>query len=102
MRRRQFCIIPGFALTFGILIDLLWCKTDLVKENSVVTVTVSPEFQVVIPMQVREELRIQPGQKLQILQFDDRIELLPLQNAKDMRGFLKGINTEVQRGEARI
>ena len=67
-----------------------------------VTVTVSPKFQVVIPKQVRETLRIQPGQKLQILQFDDRIEFLPLQNIKDMRGFLKGINTEIQRGKDRI
>ena len=67
-----------------------------------VTVTVSPKFQVVIPRQVRERLRIQPGQKLQILQFDNRIELLPLQNIKDMRAFLKGINTETQRGKDRI
>ena len=67
-----------------------------------VTVTVSPKFQVVIPKQVREKLRIQPGQKLQILQFDDRIEFLPLQNIKDMRGFLKGIDTEIQRDKDRI
>jgi len=68
----------------------------------VVTVTVSPKFQVVIPKQVRESLRIQPGQKLQILQFDDRIEFLPLQNIRDMRGFLKGIDTEIQRDRDRI
>ena len=67
-----------------------------------VTVTVSPKFQVVIPKQVREKLRIQPGQKLQILQFDDRIEFLPLQSIKDMRGFLKGIDTEVKRDRDRI
>ena len=67
-----------------------------------VTVTVSPKFQVVIPKQVRESLRIQPGQKLQILQFDDRIEFLPLQNIRDMRGFLKGIDTEIQRDRDRI
>ena len=67
-----------------------------------VTVTVSPKFQVVIPKQVREKLRIQPGQKLQILQFDNRIEFLPLQSIKDMRGFLKGIDTEVKRDRDRI
>ena len=67
-----------------------------------VTVTVSPKFQVVIPKQVREKLRIQPGQKLQILQFGDRIEFLPLQNIKDMRGFLQGIDTEIQRDKDRI
>ena len=67
-----------------------------------VTVTVSPKFQVVIPKQVREKLRIQPGQKLQILQFGDRIEFLPLQNIKDMRGFLRGIKTDIQRDKDRI
>jgi len=49
MRRWQLCIIPGFALIYDIYIDMLQCKTDLVKENSVVTVTVSPKFQVGIP-----------------------------------------------------
>ncbi len=42
------------------------------------TVTVSPKFQVVIPKQVREQLGIRPGQKLQVLHFCGRIEFLPL------------------------
>ena len=67
-----------------------------------VTVTVSPKFQVVIPKAVRERLGIQPGQKLQILHFSDRIEFLPLGNIKSMRGFLKGIKTDVKRYKDRI
>ncbi len=67
-----------------------------------VTVTVSPKFQVVIPKAVRDRLCIQPGQKLQILQFSDRIEFVLLQNIKSMRGFLKGIKTDVQRQKDRI
>ena len=67
-----------------------------------VTVTVSPKFQVVIPKAVRERLGIQPGQKLQILQFSDRIEFVPLREIKQMRGFLKGIPTEIAREEDRI
>jgi AbrB family looped-hinge helix DNA binding protein len=67
-----------------------------------VTVTVSPKFQVVIPKAVREKLCIQPGQKLQILQFSDRIEFVLLQNIKSMRGFLKGIKTDVRRQKDRI
>jgi AbrB family looped-hinge helix DNA binding protein len=67
-----------------------------------VTVTVSPKFQVVIPKAVRERLRIQPGQKLQILQFSDRIEFVLLQNIKNMRGFLKGIRTDIRRDKDRI
>lgn len=66
------------------------------------TVTVSPKFQVVIPKKVREKLGIRPGQKLQILQFSDRIEYVILQNIKSMRGYLKGIKTDVRRGKDRI
>lgn len=67
-----------------------------------VTVTVSPKFQVVIPKAVREKLGIQPGQKLQILQFSDRIEFVPVREIKQMRGFLKGIRTEIVREEDRL
>lgn len=66
-----------------------------------VTVTVSPKFQVVIPKAVRETFGIQPGQKLQILQFSDRIEFVPLRNIKRMRGFLKGLRTDVRREKDR-
>jgi AbrB family looped-hinge helix DNA binding protein len=67
-----------------------------------VTVKVSPKFQVVIPKTVREKLGLRPGQKLQILQFSDRIEFVLLQKIKNMRGFLKGIKTDVRRKKDRI
>lgn len=67
-----------------------------------VTVTVSPKFQVVIPKAVRETLDIQPGQKLQILQFADRIEFVPVRDLKSMRGFLRGIRTNVRREKDRL
>lgn len=67
-----------------------------------VTVTVSPKFQVVIPKEVRERLGIRPGQKLQILQFPDRIEFVPLQEIQSMRGFLRGIQTDVPREKDRV
>ena len=58
------------------------------------TVTVSPKFQVVIPKVLRSQMGLLPGQKLQILQYGDRLELLPIRTVKEMRGFLKGIRTE--------
>ena len=67
-----------------------------------VTVTVSPKFQVVIPKAVRLRLGIRPGQKLQIIEFSNRIELIPLQKIRDMRGFLKGIKTDFLREKNRI
>jgi AbrB family looped-hinge helix DNA binding protein len=61
------------------------------------TVTISPKFQVVIPKAIREKLRLSPGQKVQALLYGDRIELIPVQPVKRMRGFLRGIDTTVPR-----
>jgi len=59
--------------------------------------TVSPKFQIVIPKKVREHLGIQPGQKVRVIPYMGRIELIPVESIKDNRGFLKGIDTEVER-----
>jgi AbrB family looped-hinge helix DNA binding protein len=65
-------------------------------------VTVSPKFQVVIPLAVRKQLQIEVGQKLQVVAFDNRIELLPIESARQLRGFLAGISTEVARDGDRV
>ena len=65
-------------------------------------VTVSSKFQVVIPREVRESMDIQPGTRVQVLQYENRIELIPLREPKSLRGFIKGIDTEVQRQEDRV
>lgn len=64
-------------------------------------VTVSPKFQVVIPQAVREAMGLQPGVKLQVIQFENRIELIPVRAAKSLRGSLKGLNTDVPREKDR-
>lgn len=61
------------------------------------TVTLSPKFQVVIPKAIREILSLKPGQKIQAIAYQNRIELIPVKSAKDMRGFIKGIDTEIKR-----
>jgi len=66
------------------------------------TVTISPKFQVVIPKAIRDKLRLSPGQKIQAIAYDDRIELIPVRPIKDMRGFLKGIDTTIEREGERI
>ena len=65
-------------------------------------VTVSPKFQVVIPKDVRESMGIFSGQKIQLLTYRNRIELIPIKPMNEMKGFLKGIDTEVPRDEDRI
>jgi AbrB family looped-hinge helix DNA binding protein len=66
------------------------------------TVTVSPKFQVVIPKTIRKSLGIRPGQKVQLFLFENRIEMIPLKQIKEARGFLKGIDTTVIREKDRL
>ena len=65
-------------------------------------VTVSPKFQVVIPLSVRTTLKISPGEKIRIPHYRDRIEFIPEKKLKTMRGFLKGIDTTVKREKDRV
>jgi hypothetical protein len=45
---------------------------------------------------------LQPGAKLQIIQYEDRIEFIPVRKTREMRGFLKGIDTAVPREKNRV
>jgi AbrB family looped-hinge helix DNA binding protein len=60
-------------------------------------VKVSPKFQVVIPRRVREALQITPGQEVEVVAHGDRIELIPIKPMRKMRGFVRGIDTSVER-----
>jgi AbrB family looped-hinge helix DNA binding protein len=66
------------------------------------SVTVSPKFQVVIPKEIRRRFGLAPGQKIELIAYGDRIELIPVVPAKRMRGFLKGIDTRIQREGDRV
>jgi len=65
-------------------------------------VTVSPKYQVVIPLKIRQSMGLKPGQKVQVILYNNRIELIPLIPAKEVRGFLKGIETSVERESDRV
>jgi len=61
------------------------------------TLTISPKFQIVIPKAIREMLGLRAGQKIQAIPYENRIELIPVRRMKEMRGFLRGIDTSVER-----
>jgi AbrB family looped-hinge helix DNA binding protein len=61
------------------------------------TVTVSPKYQVVIPSRVRNSLGVKPGQKVKVILYNNRIEMIPVHPVEESRGFLKGIDTSVER-----
>lgn len=66
------------------------------------SVKISPKYQVVIPRRVREALKLKPGQKVQVIEYGNRIELVPERRVSEMRGFLKGIRTEIDRERDRV
>ena len=61
------------------------------------TVTVSPKFQVVIPLAVRRRMQLLPGAKLQVMEFNGELRLLPLKPPSTLRGIARGIDTNVPR-----
>jgi AbrB family looped-hinge helix DNA binding protein len=66
------------------------------------TVTISRKYQVAIPKTIRISLNLRAGQKVQAIAYRDRIELVPVRPARQLRGFLKGIDTSVPRERDRV
>lgn len=66
------------------------------------TVTVSPKYQVVIPQAVREAMKLLPGEKLRVLQYGNRVELIRVREAKELRGMLTGMDTSIRRDADRV
>lgn len=66
------------------------------------TVTVSSKYQVVIPRSVRERLGIKPGQQVQVIPYGDRIEVVPVRPARELRGVLAGLKNTFERETDRL
>jgi AbrB family looped-hinge helix DNA binding protein len=65
-------------------------------------VKISPKFQVVIPRRIRESMHLRAGQKIQVVEYGNRIEFVPVKRMKDLRGFAKGIDTNIDRENDRV
>lgn len=65
-------------------------------------VIISPKFQVVIPRSIRERLNLHPGQQVQVIPYEDRIEFIPLRPARELRGSLRGMSTDLTREPDRL
>lgn len=68
---------------------------------SMSTVTISAKYQVVIPKSIRDKSNIAPGQKVEVINYNGRIEIIPLKNIKSLRGIAKGIHSNIERDEDR-
>jgi AbrB family looped-hinge helix DNA binding protein len=63
------------------------------------TVTISSKYQIVIPSTIREKWNIKPGQKVRLIIFGNRLEVVPVRDIREARGFLKGMNSDIKREE---
>jgi AbrB family looped-hinge helix DNA binding protein len=63
------------------------------------TVTISPKYQVVIPRAIREKWNVKPGQKVRFIIYGNRLEIVPVRDIKEARGFLKGMSSNIERDE---
>ena len=68
-------------------------------KNVMKTVTVTTGYRIVTPCELRRQLNIQVGQKLNTRIQGGHIELKPLMPTTAARGFLPGLDTEVTREE---
>lgn len=66
------------------------------------TVTISPKYQVVIPKDARLKLGLRPGQKVEVLVYEGRVEFIPVRDVREARGFARGIDTAVPREGDRV
>jgi AbrB family looped-hinge helix DNA binding protein len=66
------------------------------------TVTLSSNFDVIIPEAIRQSLHLVPGEKLHVMPYDGRFEFIPVRSVQSMRGFLKGMDTNIDREEDRL
>ncbi len=62
-------------------------------------VVVSPKYQVLIPKEIRRQVNLKSGQKLQIIVKNGIITLVPDQPMKELRGFLKGMDRTIIRDD---
>jgi AbrB family looped-hinge helix DNA binding protein len=62
-------------------------------------VTISPKYQVVIPLKVRKQMRVKPGQKMHVIAYDNMVVFIPIRPIKQARGSLKGMDTRIERDE---
>jgi AbrB family looped-hinge helix DNA binding protein len=66
------------------------------------TVTISPKFEITIPKSVHKAMQLRPGHRLNILDYDGRIIMIPDKNIAKLKSFLEGINLTFKRDKGRI
>jgi len=63
---------------------------------------VSSKYQIVIPKNIREDIGLKIGTTLEIITYGNRIELIPIGPITNLKGYIKGINTDIDREDDRL
>jgi AbrB family looped-hinge helix DNA binding protein len=61
--------------------------------------TISSKYQIVIPRKIREQFDLKPGQKVVFIPCKKTLRLVIVPPIEQAYGFLKGIDTGVERDE---
>ena len=65
--------------------------------------TISPKYQVVIPKDARERLKLKSGQKMVVVVKGGVVHMIPEKPVSFFRGFLKGMTAqEIREDEDRV
>jgi hypothetical protein len=64
--------------------------------------SLSENYKLELTPDIIAKTKISPGQKFQVLVKNDIIELIPMKNVREFRGFLQGMNTEIERDNDRL
>ena len=92
-----------FIKLLTLMIDCFIVKHIIDRWRDVMeTVTLSPKYQVVIPRSIRKQLGIKPGEKIRVVLFENRLELIPVKSMKKTRGILKGMDVAIKRERDRL
>ena len=66
------------------------------------TVTLSNEYQLTFPKEVRETAGLKAGTSFEVISYNNRIELIPIKPLNKLKGIFKGIDTNIIRDDDRV
>jgi len=66
------------------------------------TVTLSKEYQLFFPEEIRKTIGLKAGTSYEVISYNNRIELVPINSIKKLKGIFKGIDTNIIRENDRL
>lgn len=80
----------------------LQIRKTQINRKTMTTVSLSPKFQVVIPKQIREALKLVVGQRMEVTLHNGKVEFVPEKTILSYRGRWLGIDSTIERDPDRI